>query len=131
METLGKLVVILAVCGTCFWFGMSLSSKRIAKEAEHDRKTMQEYLAREVRAAEWKEEDRRAAQPAASPARPIQSARKPVPASTVPDQARGVPPEPTVVRLPCEPVPVTCEGAACYYDVRADVGACRRLGHGR
>lgn len=131
METLGKLVVILVVCGTCFWFGMSLSSKRIAKSAEHERKTMQEYLAHEVRVAEWMEEDRRAARPAPAPARPTASAHPAVKKLAVPDHARGVPPEPTSVRLPCEPVPVTCEGPACYYDVRADVGACRRLGHGR
>lgn len=27
----------------------------------------------------------------------------------------------------CNPVPVNCEGAACYYDVRADPNACKWL----
>lgn len=133
METLGKLVVLLLVCGAAFWAGMSMNGRREAQEAAHQRAVLSRYVDQEVEAFLWRQEAR-SARPAPSAPRP---APKPAGSQRKGQDEGGTPhgvppdPEPRSVRLPCRPVPVTCEGPACYYDVRADEGACAHLRHGR
>lgn len=117
IQSLIKALTLLVFAAVGVWAGLHVNDRWAAEEAKHRAEVKAQWYRDEADKARWRNEaDARL------------DARRPEPGDGT---GHGVPPDPTSVRLPCLGVPVTCVGPACYYDVRADGGACAHLGHGR